>query len=221
MGGAGLIAVLDALMREATLFAGVWFLVGGLDDLMVDLVFAARGARAWGRTWLHGPDARAALPATPPPGRIAVFVPAWHEESVIGRMLRSALARFDHPDYRIYVGTYPNDPATVTAVAQVAEEDNRVRLVIGNKPGGTTKAHCLNTLWRALLRDEAVDGDVTAVVLHDAEDVVDPLELRLFADRLVRFDAVQLPVMPLRAKGSPFVSGHYCDEFAEPHWSLA
>lgn len=216
MGETSLIA-LDALMREATLFAAIWFLVGGLDDLLVDLVHAARMARDFGRAWLFGQMPEEVLPDVVPSGRIAVFVPAWDESAVIGRMLRSALARFEHPDYRIYVGAYPNDPATIAAVADVAEEDARVRLVIGLKPGGTTKADCLNTLWRALLRDEAGDGPVSAVVLHDAEDVVHPLELRLFADRLREWDAVQLPVHPLRKPGSPFVSGHYCDEFAEAH----
>ena len=216
MEGTTLIAILDALLREATLFAAIWFLVGGLDDLLVDFVYGLRAARAWGRTWLYGPDETEAPPLPPPAGRIAVFVPAWQEADVIGPMLRTALARFDHPDYLIYVGTYPNDPATIAAVADMAEADDRVRLVIGPREGPTTKADCLNTLWRALLRDEG-DGEVLAVALHDSEDVVDPLELRLFADRLARFDAVQLPVMPLRKKGSPLVSGHYCDEFAEAH----
>ena len=214
MGDGGiLLDMIDALAREATLFAAIWFLIGGLDDLLVDLVFGARAARRWGREWLYGPAERDALPASSPPGRIAVFVPAWEEANVIGQMLRTALARFEHRDYRIYVGTYPNDPETIRAVADVAEGDPRIRLVIGSRPGPTTKADCLNVLWRALLRD----GGAAAVVLHDAEDRVHPLELRLFADRLTRFDAVQLPVHPLRKAGSPLISGHYCDEFAQAH----
>ena len=32
-----------------------------------------------------------------------------------------------------------------------------------------------------------------------------------------RFDLVQLPVLPLIVPGSRWVSGHYCDEFAEAH----
>ena len=58
---------------------------------------------------------------------------------------------------------------------------------------------------------------VKAVVLHDAEDVVHPLELRIF-DRLVdRAAIVQLPVLPLPDPASPWIAGHYCDEFAEAH----
>lgn len=209
--GEALIAVLDAAAREATLFAALWFVVGGLDDLLVDLIYALRRLR--GR-----PEQLPALDGPVPPGRIAVFVPAWDESAVIGGMLRTALARFDHPDYRLYVGTYPNDPATIMAVAAVALEDARVRLVIGPRPGGTTKADCLNTLWRALLRDEAAEGvTASAVVLHDAEDVVHPLELRVYAHGLLRHAAVQLPVLPLAHAGSRFFAGHYLDEFAESH----
>lgn len=153
-----------------------------------------------------------------PATRIAVFIPAWDESAVIGDMVRTALARFDHNDYLLYVGTYPNDPATIRAVREVAANDTRIRLVIGPAPGPSTKADCLNTLWRALLRDEAEDGAmVTAIVLHDAEDVVHPLELRVYAQWLRRYAAVQLPVLPLPHPRSRFVAGHYCDEFAEGH----
>ncbi len=99
----------------------------------------------------------------------------------------------------------------------VAAVDARVRLVIGAAAGPTTKADCLNTIWRALLRDEAVEGPVAAVVLHDAEDVVHPAELRVFAGHLGSHAAVQIPVLPLPHPRSRFVAGHYCDEFAEAH----
>jgi adsorption protein B len=210
--GASLIGSIDVVAREATLFAAIWFLVGGIDDLLVDLVYAGQRLRRWLRR-----EAPMALPEAIPEGRIAVFVAAWHEADVIGKMLREALLRFDHPDYRIYVGTYPNDRATIDRVAEVAEADLRVRLVIGPHPGPTTKADCLNTLWCALLRDEAEERRVAAVVLHDAEDVVHALELRIIASALEAYEAVQLPVLPLPDRRSRFVAGHYCDEFAEAH----
>jgi len=56
-----------------------------------------------------------------------------------------------------------------------------------------------------------------AVALHDAEDVVHPLELRVF-DRLIeRAAVIQLPVLPLPDPHSRWIAGHYCDEFAEAH----
>ncbi len=56
-----------------------------------------------------------------------------------------------------------------------------------------------------------------AVVLHDAEDVVHPLELALFDQLIERAGVIQLPVLPLIDPGSQWISGHYCDEFAEAH----
>jgi adsorption protein B len=213
-----LITAIDTIAREATLFAAIWFLVGGVDDLLVDLIYFAR------RTCLKllfpfRTGFSDTIPVTcVPPGRIVVFVAAWDEAQVIGRMLGTALARFEHDDYRIYVGTYPNDPATIAAVADVAERDSRVRLVIGGVPGPTTKADCLNALWRALLRDEAAEGFITlGIALHDAEDIVHPQELAVYARWLQHCATVQLPVIPLPHPRSRFVAGHYCDEFAEAH----
>ena len=207
-----IIAVVDVCVRETMLFAAIGFLIGGIDDAAIDLVYA----RHRGRRGSVLSVADLGLPAAP--GRIAVFVAAWDEAAVIGSMLASALARFDHPDYRIYVGTYPNDRATIRAVAAVAARDPRVRLIVGREDGPTTKAECLNTIWRAMLRDEATDGtQIKAIVLHDAEDVVHPAELRIFDVLIERHAVVQLPVHPLIDPGSRFVSGHYADEFAEAH----
>jgi adsorption protein B len=206
--------LLDAFAREAMLFAAAGLLIGGLDDLLVDLVFLAR------RSLLPnaGRRALADLPLPAVPARLAIFVPAWDESRVIGAMLGSAVARLDHPDWRLYVGLYPNDPATVDAAAAVAERDPRIRLVIGDQPGPTTKAGCLNTIWRAMQRDDAADGQATrAVILHDSEDVVHPAELRVFDALLARHDVIQLPVLPLIKRDSRFVSAHYADEFAEAH----
>ena len=206
------ISAVDLVAREAMLFAAIWFLVGGLDDWIVDLIYLGR--RLFGsRSTSTASTAELPIPAP----AFAIFVAAWDESAVIGKMLRSALARFDYPAYRIYVGTYPNDPATIAAVQAVADLDPRVRLVIGPVPGPTTKADCLNALWRALLRDEAQGDSFAAVVLHDAEDVVHPLELRVFAGLIGAHGAVQIPVLPLRHPSSRLVSGHYCDEFAEAH----
>ena len=202
----GVIAALDALTREATLFASVGFLAGGLDDLAVDLVYFARAGRI----------GRDQPPAASSARSLAIFLPAWDESAVIRAMLTNALATFDHDDYRIYVGVYPNDHATLAAVAAVAAQDGRVRLTVGARPGPTTKGDNLNTVWRSLLRDEA-EGDwrADAVVLHDAEDVVDPSELRLFDRLLSTYSLVQLPVLPLIAGDSRWVSAHYADEFVE------
>lgn len=203
------------VVREMALFAAAGFLLLGVSDLAVDLVWILlRLKRSLSRSVRPACASTLRPPAEPSP--VAVFVPAWDEGAVIGSMLAHALRAFDRPDVRIYVGCYPNDPATAAAVRAV--RDPRVRLVITRADGPTTKADCLNHLWRALTADEGIAGKrVKAVVLHDAEDVVHSAELRLFDALLERFDLIQLPVLPLIDHSSRWVAGHYADEFAEAH----
>ncbi|MEK9213306.1 glycosyltransferase [Sphingomonas sp. 2378] len=210
--------VVEVVARELLLFAAAGLLIGGLDDLLVDLLYFARRLVKGPATPLRS----YALSPPVQPGRMIVFTPAWDEAPVIGAMLSTALSRFRHPDYRLYVGLYPNDPATIAAAADVAERDDRVRLVIGPRKGPTTKADCLNSLWHALRRDMAVEGfDAKAIILHDAEDVVHPDELMVFDSLIEGRAVVQLPVLPLVVPGSRLVSGHYADEFAETNYPLS
>jgi adsorption protein B len=46
---------------------------------------------------------------------------------------------------------------------------------------------------------------------------VHPLELSLFDQLIDRAGVIQLPVLPLVDPSSRWISGHYCDEFAEAH----
>jgi adsorption protein B len=203
------VGIVDVVMRETALFAASGFLVIGASDLAVDLIWAALGP--WRGT------ARAE-PPTPGEsrGRLALFVPTWDEAAVIGPMLRATLSAYRGVDFRLYVGCYPNDPGTLAAAAGLG--DRRVRIVVGSRDGPTTKADCLNILWRALVSDEAAGPwRADAIVLHDAEDVVHPGEAALFLRHVAEWDLVQLPVLPLPDPGSRLVAGHYADEFAEAH----
>lgn len=125
----GIIGGIDIAARELLLFAGAGLLIGGVDDLLVDFLYLARRAR----TGRRGQRRLDHLPPPITPGRMIVFIPAWDEAEVIGAMLSTALGRFVHDDYRLYVGLYPNDPATIAAAADVAAKDDRVRLVIGDR----------------------------------------------------------------------------------------
>jgi len=209
--------LLSEITGEIALFAAVGGLLIAIDDLAVDLIYFGRAGWRSLAVYTRYPRAFAAqLPAPQRPGRLAVLIPAWDEAAVIGDMLRSSLERFEHDDYLLYVGYYRNDPSTAAAIARVA--DPRIHAVEVPADGPTTKADCLNFLYLALCADEA--GGATrakAVVLHDAEDLVHPLELRLF-DRLIeRAALVQLPVLPLLDPSSRWIAGHYADEFAQSH----
>lgn len=215
--------MLDVILRaaemaahETALFAAFGFLFLGASDLAVDLVWTGVMARRR-MTSVHRPFICCeSLPPPTHPGRLAIFVPAWDEAAVIGGMLSHAKAVFGDADYRIYVGCYPNDPATLAAVAPFLDE--RLRIVSCARPGPTSKADCLNQLWNRMCLDEAAETRrFKAVVLHDAEDVVHPAELGIFDALIERFDLVQLPVVPLIDPTSRWVAGHYADEFAEAH----
>ncbi len=202
---------------ELALFAAAGGLLFALDDLLVDLIYFGRAGWRSLTVYTRFPRAFAVqLPPPQRPGRLAVLVPAWDEGAVIGDMLRASLKRFEHDDYLLYVGYYRNDPATAAAIAKVAGP--RIRAVEVPADGPTTKADCLNFLYLALCADEAAGAPrAKAVVLHDAEDLVHPLELRLF-DRLIeRAALVQLPVLPLPDPASRWIAGHYADEFAQSH----
>ncbi len=208
---------LTELTAELALFAAAGFLLFAIDDLAVDLIYFLRSGWRAVAVYSRYPRAFAGTLGEPMrPGWLAVFIPAWDEAAVIAPMLRATLERFDHGDYRLFVGHYRNDPATAAAIESV--KDARVVAVEVDVDGPTTKADCLNRLYAALIAYEAAIGrEAKAIVLHDAEDVVHRQELRLF-DRLIeRAGVVQLPVVPLIDPDSRWVAGHYADEFAESH----
>ena len=209
--------LLSRVAAELALFAGIGFLLFALNDLLVDLIYFGRAI--WRAVAVRPRYPRLfaeQIEVAGEPGTLAIFIPAWDESAVIASMIRATLDRFDHPDYRLFVGYYRNDPATAAAIASV--DDPRIEPVEVSADGPTTKADCLKHLYDALLEWEtARDRPVKAVVLHDAKDVVHPLELKIF-DRLIDKAAiVQLPVLPLPDPDSPWIAGHYCDEFAEAH----
>lgn len=217
-----MIWALGQAAHELALFAAIGIAIGGVDDLAMDLIWFARTIWRWLTVYRRHRRADAAMIARQAGGRVAVFVAAWHESEVIGAMAAAALSRWAGEDVRLYIGCYPNDPATIRAVEQVARHDARLRLVINPRQGPTNKADNLNALWRAMRADEAADGtEFVAVVLHDAEDVVHSAEIGIFAALCRRFDLVQLPVLALIEKEQGiwrrFVSAVSADEFAESH----
>lgn len=194
---------------EIGLFAAVIFLVFGIDDLMIDLLWLfGKGRQSSSIDSLQDIEAL----------RFAVAIPAWDEGEVIGAMLGAARSRWTDAEYRFYVGVYPNDLATMRCVAAQAMADNRIQLVINAADGPTTKGACLNAIWHRVAADLASGRFVAdALLIHDAEDVVDAAELKVLSAALTDSDYAQIPVVPLTASDARWIGGHYCDEFAEAH----
>lgn len=212
--------LLDALRglalveHELLVFAAFWFTVGLIDELGLDLAYLwlrlSRRARTMRLAAGYGTDRLT--------GPVAVMIPAFREAAVIGTTISHALNAWPQQELRLYIGCYRNDPETLTAAMMAAARDARVRLVVHGAAGPTTKADCLNRLYRALCDDEArQERRFRAVVLHDAEDMVHPAALQAIDAALGAVDFVQLPVRPGLLPQSRWVAGHYADEFTESH----
>lgn len=210
---------LVVFQHELLLFAGIFFLIGALDDLAVDFT--------WIWLWLTGRGDtprffRQTMAERKLQGKAAVFIPAWQEDEVIGDTIAHALTAWKQDDLRLYVGCYRNDPKTISAAMMAARGDPRLRIVIHDREGPSTKADCLNRLYEALRDDERRSRQrFRMVAFHDAEDMVDPAELALLDAAIGPehggADFVQLPVVPLVQYDSPWIGSHYCEEFAESH----
>ena len=205
-------------LRGLTWVLAVVLLVLGFDDLLMDIVYWLRRVVRYFRFYRGGAPDQDQLLLQGQEQPLAVMVPAWQEVGVIGEMARLAASSLDYENYQIFVGTYPNDPATQAEVDEVCARYSHVHKVICARPGPTSKADCLNNIIEAIQRFEQQAGvQFAGFVLHDAEDVIEPLELRLFNFMLPRKDLIQVPVYPYAKRWWQFTAGHYVDEFAELH----
>jgi adsorption protein B len=204
--------IASALLAAST----VIFTVYCLDELALLVCYAMWYVRL-GRASKRRPLS-AALLRSEAQRRLAILLPAWDESAVIRRMLLTNLAHIDYQNYQIFVGVYPNDPATQAAVAALAAGDPRVASVVVQRPGPTTKGDCLNQLYVAARREgETAGRPYDAYVLNDAEDLISPLSLRVVNHFIRDADVVQLPVLPLPSRLSELTAAHYGDEFAALH----
>jgi tetratricopeptide (TPR) repeat protein len=129
-------------------------------------------------------------------------------------MVENTVQTLDYWRYRIFCGVYANDPATAAEVDRmVARYPDRVVRVDVPHAGPTCKADCLNFIVRRIVQEEPCAG----IILHDCEDVIHPLELKLFNALLPGPDMIQLPVYSLPLGWKALTGGTYMDDFAESH----
>jgi len=207
----------EAAMRALTAFTAVAILVSGLDDFFIDVCYYATSLYRRLRPGRYPRITEAELRALPEQP-IAVMIPAWHEDAVIARMLRNTLKTVEYSNFEIFVGTYPNDEATMLAVASVAEGEPRIHRVVCPSDGPTNKADCLNWIIAGIRQhDKATGKRFSVFLLHDSEDVVHPLSFKLMNAFIPKASMVQLPVIPFERPSREMTAGTYLDEFAESH----
>lgn len=190
--------------------------INGIDDLFIDTVYWFR--RLWltctaSRHRTHISD-RALYQLQEKP--LAIMVPSRFEAGAPGKMASLLGGTLDYENYHIFVSAFPNDPATECDIDEVCARFPNVHKVVCAGPGPASKADCLNTLLNAILQFERdACFSFSGVILHEAEDRISPLELRLFNYLIDRNDLIQLPVYPLERSWKHFTSLSYGDELSE------
>lgn len=196
----------------------VLYLLGGLDDLFMDMVFWFKPLRRSLSGEIEAVNVSEEDLRTCPEQWIAILVPAWDESPVIARMLSTNCMQLDYEKYDFFVGTYPNDDATQFEVDKIAYENPRVHKVVCPHPGPTSKADCLNWVVETVRVYEKEHGHRYEIfVMQDAEDVLHSQVLKLFNFLVPRYDMVQVPVLPFERPLHYLTGGVYLDEFAEFH----
>jgi adsorption protein B len=148
--------------------------------------------------------------------RIAIFVPCWMEYGVIANMVRHNLSVIKYRNFDIFLGVYPNDEKTSAVAQELSRSYRNVHVAVCARPGPTSKADCLNNIFRRMVEIEGErDCYFDTVVLHDAEDLVHPDALATINRKRETHAMVQIPVLPLPTPFTKFTHAIYCDEFAE------
>jgi len=200
-----------------TLIAAVIIMVSSFDDLFVDILYwtsRVLGTAAAKSRDLPDIEIIETLPERP----IAIMVPCWMEHDVIFSMLssNSRLLRYEKVHY--FVGVYLNDPLTQDEIRKAKALYNNIHMVLVPHDGPTSKADCLNQTLSDIFMFEAEHKlQFAGVVMHDSEDLIHPLELKLFNKLVDIYDFIQLPVYSFSRPITSLIAGIYMDEFAEMH----
>jgi adsorption protein B len=210
--------VLHQAFVVLTAIVAVSFLLSGIDDFFIDAYYWIR--ELYRKLFLRHRirPVRLQVLCAIPEKWTAIWIPSWHEDEVIDKMVSHTIASMNYRNFDIFVGTYPNDQLTQDAVDSVRGRFPHVEKIVCPNPGPTNKADCLNWIFQAMLLAEQKKGiRYEIIVLHDSEDIAHPLELKLFNWLIPRKDMVQLPVIPLERPARFWTAGTYLDEFAEHH----
>src|SRR5882762_2933517 len=209
------VEIIEQVLHVLAGVAAIGFLVSGLDDLFFDSQFLVYLWKIRRRPPLALKQLRLAQEQW-----IALRVPAWQEGGVVNKMAEYATRVVLYEKYDIFIGVYPNDPETNRCVDELCAVHPRVRKVVVPHPGPTSKADCLNWIYRAMRLNE-VPGvrEYTILAIHDAEDVMHPLVLKVYNYFVPRtYDMAQLPVFALELPlWKHWVANTYMDDFAELH----
>ncbi len=151
--------------------------------------------------------------------QIAIIIANWHEANVIGRMIAGNIRGVDYKNYHFFLGVYPNDMETLIAVQNLeAAFPKKVHMVINEKDGPTSKGQMLNEVVRGVLEFEKyLKYKFDVFLMHDSEDIMHPLSLKVINSEIENAEFLQTPVFSFDRPIKEWVGSTYIEEFAEIH----
>jgi adsorption protein B len=200
-------------------FAAVGVLINSIDDLFIDLYFWARKIYRWVAVTPRYKPMRLEQLGEKAETYLAIMAPAWQEYDVIAKMVENTIATMQYEKYVIFIGTYQNDAQTTAEADRMARRfPNMVKRITVPHDGPTCKADCLNWIAKSIfIYEERQHIKFSGLIIHDSEDVIHPLEFRLFNYLVDRKDLIQIPVLSLERGWFDWVGATYMDDFAEWH----
>lgn len=207
-------------LELAVLLLALIFLIGSLDDLILDLVhflFKLKPKKVSMEEYLQWKKTEESP--------IAVMIPAWQEYDVLEAMVRTNLKRLQYENFHWFIGVYPNDEKTLKIALEMENLfPEKITVVVNNLPGPTSKAQCLNRILQVMTDGihRAEENNETPwiprfIAIHDAEDVIHPLSFKAINAQDADMDFIQVPIFSLPVPTSQWVAGTYLDEFADIH----
>ncbi len=149
---------------------------------------------------------------------VAIMIACWDEAEIIYDNLKRTCENLKYSNYKIFVGTYPNDKETQAAVDRACLECPHVFNIVVDHEGPTTKSDNLNSIWKGIKKYEAEHKTKFEIfAIHDAEDDIPAFGLAVFNHLIPRKSVVQLPVLPKSVRWRNIVEATYMDEFAFNH----
>jgi adsorption protein B len=153
-----------------------------------------------------------------PEKNIAIIIANWQEHEVIHRMVYGNLSRLDYTNYHFFLGVYPNDIETNISAQNVSSVYKNVHTIENTKNGPTSKGQMLNELVRGVfLTEKSLGIEFDVFLMHDSEDILHPLSLKVINSEIDKTDFLQIPIFSFDRPATQMVGSTYIDEFAEIH----
>jgi adsorption protein B len=148
-------------------------MIYAFDDLFIDFTYWVYSLRRYVRRKSIVP-LRITQLVSKPEQRVAILIPCWQENDVVGESLRNTMYTLQYENFDVFVGLYPNDPETLAVVETLQDDMKNLHTVVCPNPGPTSKADNLNSIIRGMRKYEKSNGvSFEILVLHDADAVRD------------------------------------------------